>query len=96
MTASNLGMTTTAGSWAFVGAKASKNSAVAQLLIDAGLIIIGKGNMTVWTESAQQGFYSLTGGMTGVCRHENDNDDAGMVQPRGPNTLSICGENRRE
>ncbi|PTB63049.1 amidase [Trichoderma citrinoviride] len=46
MTASNLGMTTTAGSWAFVGAKASKNSAVAQLLIDAGLIIIGKGNMT--------------------------------------------------
>ncbi|EGR47116.1 amidase [Trichoderma reesei QM6a] len=46
MTASSLGMSTTAGSWAFVGAKASKNSAIAQLLIDAGLIIIGKGNMT--------------------------------------------------
>ncbi|TFB01466.1 hypothetical protein CCMA1212_006409 [Trichoderma ghanense] len=45
-TASNLGMTTTAGSWGFVGAKASKNSALAQLLIDAGLIILGKGNMT--------------------------------------------------
>ncbi|KAL7805666.1 amidase signature domain-containing protein [Trichoderma aethiopicum] len=46
ITASNLGMTTTAGSWAFVGSKASKNSSIAQLLIDAGLIIIGKGNMT--------------------------------------------------
>ncbi|KAL6831996.1 amidase signature domain-containing protein [Trichoderma camerunense] len=46
ITASNLGMSNTAGSWAFVGAKASKNSAIAQLLIDAGLIIIGKANMT--------------------------------------------------
>ncbi|KAK1243303.1 hypothetical protein MKX07_003931 [Trichoderma sp. CBMAI-0711] len=46
MTASSLGMTTTAGSWAFVGAKASKNSAIVQRLIDAGLIIIGKANMT--------------------------------------------------
>lgn len=53
MTASSLGMSTTAGSWAFVGAKASKNSAIAQLLIDAGLIIIGKGNMTVWNAGAQ-------------------------------------------
>ncbi|KAL7930155.1 amidase signature domain-containing protein [Trichoderma chlorosporum] len=46
ITASDLGMSTTAGSWAFVGAKATKNSAIAQLLIDAGLIIIGKANMT--------------------------------------------------
>lgn len=40
-------MSTTLGSWAFVGAKAAKNSAIAQILIDAGLIILGKGNMTV-------------------------------------------------
>ncbi|KAL7941016.1 amidase signature domain-containing protein [Trichoderma barbatum] len=46
MTASNLGMSTTAGSWAFVGAMATKNSAIVQLLIDAGLIILGKANMT--------------------------------------------------
>ncbi|GFP59182.1 putative amidase C869.01 [Trichoderma asperellum] len=46
ITAADLGMSTTLGSWAFVGAKAAKNSAIAQILIDAGLIILGKGNMT--------------------------------------------------
>ncbi|KAH6603923.1 hypothetical protein Trco_007369 [Trichoderma cornu-damae] len=46
ITASHLGMSTTAGSWAFVGASSTKNSTIAQLLIDAGLIIIGKANMT--------------------------------------------------
>ncbi|KAI2717480.1 hypothetical protein CBS147332_4360 [Penicillium roqueforti] len=43
---SELGMSTTAGSYAFVGAKASKNGAITQQLIDAGLIILGKANMT--------------------------------------------------
>lgn len=47
VTASELGMSTTAGSYAFVGAKASKNGAITQRLIDAGLIILGKANMTV-------------------------------------------------
>jgi amidase len=47
ITSSDLGMGTTAGSWALVGAKATKNSAVAQKLIDAGLLILGKTNMTV-------------------------------------------------
>lgn len=47
VTASGLGMSTTAGSYAFVGAKASKNGAITQRLIDAGLIILGKANMTV-------------------------------------------------
>jgi hypothetical protein len=47
ITGDELGMTTTLGSWAFVGAKGAKNSAITQLLIDAGLIILGKGNMTV-------------------------------------------------
>ncbi|KAL1859690.1 hypothetical protein VTK73DRAFT_7497 [Phialemonium thermophilum] len=46
ITASKLGMGTTAGSWALVGAKAPRNSAIAQLLIDNGLIILGKTNMT--------------------------------------------------
>lgn len=47
VTASKLGMSTTAGSYAFVGAKASNNGAITQRLIDAGLIILGKANMTV-------------------------------------------------
>ncbi|KAJ5792756.1 amidase signature enzyme [Penicillium pulvis] len=46
VTAPELGMSTTAGSYAFVGAKASKNGAITQRLIDAGLIILGKANMT--------------------------------------------------
>ncbi|KAJ5725664.1 amidase signature enzyme, partial [Penicillium malachiteum] len=46
VTASELGMSTTVGSYAFVGAKALKNGAITQRLIDAGLIILGKGNMT--------------------------------------------------
>ncbi|GAB1193452.1 hypothetical protein APSETT444_002668 [Aspergillus pseudonomiae] len=46
VTASELGMSTTAGSYAFIGAKASKNGAITQRLIDAGLIILGKANMT--------------------------------------------------
>jgi amidase len=40
-------MDTTAGAWAFVGAKATKNGTIVQNLIDAGLIILGKTNMTV-------------------------------------------------
>ncbi|KAJ5926219.1 Amidase [Penicillium verrucosum] len=46
VTASELGMSTTAGSYAFIGAKASKNGAITQRLIDAGMIILGKANMT--------------------------------------------------
>ncbi|OQE35354.1 hypothetical protein PENCOP_c013G04170 [Penicillium coprophilum] len=46
VTASELGMSTTAGSYAFVGAKASKNGVITQRLIDAGMIILGKANMT--------------------------------------------------
>ncbi|KAL2277821.1 hypothetical protein FJTKL_15113 [Diaporthe vaccinii] len=46
VSAEDLGMSTTAGSWALVGAKSSKNSAMVQKLVDAGLIILGKTNMT--------------------------------------------------
>ncbi|OAA74652.1 Amidase signature domain protein [Akanthomyces lecanii RCEF 1005] len=45
-TASDLGMSTTCGSIALVGAKASKNSAIVQKMIDGGLIILAKANMT--------------------------------------------------
>lgn len=43
----SLGMSTTAGSRAFIGSVASKNGAITQRLVDAGLIVLGKGNMTV-------------------------------------------------
>ncbi|KAF7529911.1 hypothetical protein G7054_g9727 [Neopestalotiopsis clavispora] len=46
ITSSELGMTTCAGAAAFSTAKASGNSAIAQKLIDAGLIILAKANMT--------------------------------------------------
>lgn len=40
-------MSTTAGAWAFKSAKATTNGHIVQKLIDAGLIILGKTNMTV-------------------------------------------------
>jgi amidase len=46
VTASDMGMGTTAGSLALVGAKASVNAAIVQRLLDAGLLILGKTNMT--------------------------------------------------
>ncbi|KAK7968843.1 amidase [Apiospora saccharicola] len=46
VTSHELGMPTTAGSFAFLGAKAAKNSGIAQKLMDAGLIVLGKTNMT--------------------------------------------------
>lgn len=55
VTASELGMSTTAGSYAFIGAKASKNGAITQRLIDAGMVILGKANMTVSGRSVFQG-----------------------------------------
>lgn len=42
-------MGTTAGSWDFADAVAKGNSALAQKLLDAGLIILGKTNMTAST-----------------------------------------------
>jgi amidase len=45
-TSSELGMSTTAGSWAFVETRAKKNSALVDKLVDAGMIIIAKANLT--------------------------------------------------
>lgn len=47
ITAFALGMPTTAGSPALLDAKASTNSPIVQRLLDAGMIILGKTNMTV-------------------------------------------------
>lgn len=44
-------MSTTAGTRAFKSAKAATNGQIVQKLIDAGLIILGKTNMTVRQES---------------------------------------------
>ncbi|KAI1347858.1 amidase signature enzyme [Xylaria sp. FL0043] len=46
ITASSLGMKTCAGAVVFADAKANKNAVIVQKLIDAGLIVIAKGNMT--------------------------------------------------
>ena len=39
-------MTTTCGSLALVGSKTSKNSAIVQKMLDGGMIILAKSNMT--------------------------------------------------
>lgn len=41
------GMPTTAGSWAFVNAKARSNADLVKGLIEKGMLVIGKGNLTV-------------------------------------------------
>ncbi|KAI0468028.1 amidase signature enzyme [Xylaria cf. heliscus] len=67
ITASSLGMPSAAGAVVFADAKASKNSAIAQKLIDAGMIIMGKSNMTEFsgmkTVSMMPG-WSAHGGQT--------------------------------
>ncbi|KAM0817794.1 putative Amidase signature domain-containing protein [Seiridium cardinale] len=52
VTESSLGMDSTAGAYAFIGAKPKRNGAIVQKLIDAGLIILGKTNMTVSSQVA--------------------------------------------
>lgn len=85
-------MSTTAGSWALVGAKSSKNSAMAQTLIDAGLIILGKTNMTVRLHNSLNVLVAkLT--RTGIRGNENDHDDARVVGLRWPDDLSLCRRN---
>jgi amidase len=47
MTHPDLGLDTTVGSWAFVGAKPKKSAKLVEKLLQAGVIILGKANMTV-------------------------------------------------
>lgn len=46
VTAAEMGMGTTAGSWALVDARAKGNGAIVQRLVDAGMLVLGKTNMT--------------------------------------------------
>ncbi|KAK9415502.1 putative Amidase domain-containing protein [Seiridium unicorne] len=67
ITATELGMPTCAGAAAFAGAKASKHGAIVQKLVDAGLIILAKGNMTEFAgmKSAEMmPGWSASGGQT--------------------------------
>ncbi|KAK3395178.1 amidase signature domain-containing protein [Podospora didyma] len=67
ITASSLGMDTTAGSHALVGARSSMNSAIVQKLLDAGLIILGKTNMSEFAGMKTMGMmpgWSAVGGQT--------------------------------
>ncbi|KAK3303460.1 amidase signature domain-containing protein [Chaetomium strumarium] len=64
---SELGIGTTAGSRALVGARASANSAIAQRLLDQGMIILGKTNMTEFAGMKMAGMtpgWSSAGGQT--------------------------------
>lgn len=81
-------MDTTAGACAFVGAKAKDNGAIVQKLLDAGLIIIGKTNMTV------SGRYCITEAQlltthAGTMRYENVGN-ARDVSRWGTDHISLC------
>ena len=54
MTESSLGMDTTCGSFALKGVKVKKNAAVIDLYLEAGMIILGKANLSVRTESCRR------------------------------------------
>ncbi|KAL7939304.1 amidase signature enzyme [Trichoderma chlorosporum] len=67
MTASELGMPTTAGSFALVQAKCKRNAPLVQKLVDAGLIVLGKANLTEFCglkTSAMMPGWSAYGGQT--------------------------------
>ncbi|KAF5009864.1 hypothetical protein FDECE_3937 [Fusarium decemcellulare] len=94
VTASDLGMSSTAGSLAFLGSKASKNGAITQKLIDAGLIILGKANMTEFAGmkmTMMMPGWSAHGGQTlspYVGKMENNERLLGHSAPGGSSTGS--------
>ncbi|KAL6690460.1 amidase signature enzyme [Trichoderma pleuroticola] len=92
MTASELGMPTTAGSFALVQAICRKNAPLVQKLIDAGLIILGKANLTEFCglkTSAMMPGWSAYGGQTlspYVGRIEDNETILGHSSPGGSST----------
>jgi amidase len=66
LTHSQLGLSTTGGNWAFVGARCIENASVIQRLVDAGAIIIAKGNLTVSADSISKGYTNKTTGICGI------------------------------
>ncbi|KAK0765614.1 hypothetical protein N5P37_001551 [Trichoderma harzianum] len=92
MTASELGMPTTAGSFALVQAKCKKNAPLVEKLIDAGLIILGKANLTEFCglkTSAMMPGWSAYGGQTlspYVGQIEDNETILGHSSPGGSST----------
>lgn len=67
MTSADLGMDTTGGSIALVGAKSSHNAALVERLLQTGVIILGKANMTEFAGLKHKGMtpgWSAVGGQT--------------------------------
>lgn len=92
MTDSSLGMDTTCGSYALVGAKAP-NAPIADRLLKAGMIIIAKANLSVsnfmralsWATDID--LHIFLSGMGWLKRIRNGNR---MVSSRRPDTVTIC------
>jgi hypothetical protein len=82
-------MSTTCGSLAFVGAKALRNSAIVQRLLDAGLIILAKANMTVSKLKMLRFCMLLTPKCSGIRGYEDDLYDAWLVCSWWPNTVAV-------
>ncbi|KAJ5609522.1 hypothetical protein N7528_010089 [Penicillium herquei] len=63
MTGASMQMDTTCGAYAFLGAKAKKNAPIVDMVLDAGMIIIGRTNLSEWA-----GFkgHELPGGLSAV------------------------------
>ncbi|RFU73057.1 amidase [Trichoderma arundinaceum] len=94
MTAPGLGMPTTAGSFALAEAKCKGNAPLVQKLVDAGLIILGKGNLTEFCglkTSAMMPGWSAFGGQTlspYVGEIEDNETILGHSSPGGSSTGS--------
>ncbi|KAL6833448.1 amidase signature enzyme [Trichoderma sp. SZMC 28015] len=92
MTASELGMPTTAGSFALVQTKCKKNAPLVEKLIDSGLIILGKANLTEFCglkTSAMMPGWSAYGGQTlspYVGQIEDNETILGHSSPGGSST----------
>jgi amidase len=94
----SFGMDTTAGSFALVGAKPRKNSAVVELLVNAGAIIIGKTNLSELSWFKMFGAdcgWSPVGGQTQSAYvrggFREDDTFAGHSNPAGSSTGSAVG-----
>ncbi|KAK2763968.1 hypothetical protein FQN54_009587 [Arachnomyces sp. PD_36] len=63
MTEEALGMDTTCGAYALVGSKAKKNATVIDNILNAGMLVLGKANLSEW--AGRMG-YGLPGGWSAV------------------------------
>jgi len=88
-------MDTTCGAHALVGGVAMKNATVAQRLVDAGMIILGKANMTQFCGLKMQPIspgYSPVGGQTQSPYVAGGVDLKGAMMSHSVSGRSCCGE----